>query len=1189
MKYHKIFLLIFLVLQLCHFWGSPQESFGQYHFDSWTTADGLPQNGIRGITQTPDGYVWSTTFDGLVRFDGVRFMTFNKSNTKGIINNRFSGIYCHQDGTLYAFSAESGTLTIYKNGVFNSYTDEQVPERYIESIAPYKGELGVLVVGGENYDRSWYFLRDGQFVYSETLDKITHTFEHVGINGARWILSKKNITEIHHDQSTVYDDRLDYLQYTRPILLDSKGGLWLGGFKLSYLKDGKVENFPAEQYGFPKNGNFHQFWEEEDGSVWFANGGLSGEGIGLVRYQDGKFSSFGKESGLSDSSIFAVFKDREGIIWLATNKGLNRFRKQIIKTYNSQNGLSSSEVYPMLRDSKDQIWIGTTKGLTIYRDGKFEPVKLHQTDKNPPEWLKWKDKEVAVQSLWEDPNGKIWIGVGGALYVAENSNIRLINEGHHVYAIRHDRAGNVWAATNKGVLLFQDYQQKAFYAVAAGRPNEMMTTIYEDSQGRLWFGGFAGLFEFKDGKFINYTTKEGLTGNYVRSIYEDADGVLWIGTYGEGLSRFKYGQFVNYKAENGLFTNDVFAIQEDRRGNFWISSNRGIYRVNRQELNDFADKKIDKIHSIGYGKEDGMLNDECNGGRQPASLTDKDGNFWFPSQDGVVVVNSERETYNSLPPPVVIESATVEKKEVDISHGLSVKAGDRNIEINFTALSLIKSDQIKFKYKLEGHDEEWVDAGTRRTAYYSYLPPGNYQFLVKAANSEGIWNENGTKMDLIQQPFFYQTKSFYILCSAVGILSLFIIWRISVHQLVLRERKLERLVREKTDELHQLANSDGLTKIGNRHRFKQFLAEEWHRADLNKSQISLILLDIDHFKLYNDEYGHQAGDNCLEKVAKALAESVNSPTDLVARFGGEEFVIILGKSDSERALNIAEQVKENVGNLKIPHVKSLTSKYLTISIGVATIFANSGTTENQLIKAADDSLYRAKKTGRNKIELVDLTKDNSGENSLSLKVISGDSLTNKKETNDSAALTKKDFVLSNGSIAAAEMEEPIATKRKTINFQFSKVTGSKLFSIVFISTCLFVISVIAIPNLLSNRQSANEGAAISSLRTLHGAQLTFQATTGNGKYGTIEELSRNNLIDSLLGTGEKSGYKFNIKLVTEENNEVNFEITAEPITPEGFFATGTKSFYIGGEGLIYYNTGGQSGNRINPGTPLDNY
>ena len=244
----------------------------------------------------------------------------------------------------------------------------------------------------------------------------------------------------------------------------------------------------------------------------------------------------------------------------------------------------------------------------------------------------------------------------------------------------------------------------------------------------MWFGGLGGLTVYAEGKLTNYTTKEGLVGNYVRSIYEDAEGTLWIGTYGEGMSRFKNGKFVNYRAKDGLYNDGVFAIEEDARGNFWISSNRGIYRVKRRELNEFAEGKIARIGSVGYGTGDGMRSSECNGGRQPASLTDKDGRFWFPTQDGVVVIEPGNERANDLPPSVVIESATVERESADIRRGVIVPPGRENVEINYTGISLIKSEQIRFRHKLEGHDPDWIDAGTRRTAYYSYLPPGQYRF-----------------------------------------------------------------------------------------------------------------------------------------------------------------------------------------------------------------------------------------------------------------------------------------------------------------------------------------------------------------------------------------------------------------------------------------------------------------------------
>jgi diguanylate cyclase (GGDEF)-like protein len=957
--------------------------FGQYRFDSWTTDNGLPQNGVREITQTPDGYLWFTTFDGLVRFDGVKFTTFNKGNTKGIINNRFTGVYCDKDGTLYATTMEDGVLTIYRNGTFTSYTSKQVPERYIDIFREDEnGELKFKVDTGDHLTETWYSLKDGKFVFKEKLENKNIKIKTDGKTGKVWTISKNETIESQNGNTTVYPHEIKIFDSSINYLEDSTGGLWLGGTSLTYLKDGKKQQF-GEKEGFPHNSDFHSFWEESDGSFWFANGGRTSPGLGLVRYKDGQFSVFGKDLGLTDTNIQHIFRDRENNVWLGTGKGLNRLKKSVITTQSIEHGLSDSEVYPIYKDSKNNIWVGTAKGLNIYRDGKFEPVNFKQSGKVYSEVAIWKNNAMSIQSLFEDSNGKMWIGVAGGIFIAENGKAEMlkVSEGYHVHCILEDQKGNVWAATNKGILRFNNYKLTKSYSIEDGLRNEFLSLIFEDSHGDLWFGGFGGLSKFKDEKFINYTKEDGLAGNYVRSIYEDNEGTFWIGTYDEGLSRFKEGHFVNYRIEDGLFNNGVFAIQEDHRGYFWISSNGGIYRVKRQELNDFADGKVSQLNSIGYGKQDGMLNNECNGGRQPASLKDEDGKFWFPTQDGVAIVDPKVESYNPLPPSVVIESATVEREKVKINNNnLIIEPGQKNIEIKFTGISLIKSEQIKFKYRLEGHDPDWIDADDNRTAYYSYLPHGNYVFRVKAANSDGIWNEEGATLNLELKPFFYQTTWFYLLCIGVGFFALFVVWKISVYQFEARERRLAKLVDEKTEELkianlelQHLVNSDGLTAIGNRRRFEEFLAEEWKRARRSNTEISMILIDIDHFKLFNDTYGHLEGDESLKKVAEALKNTVNRPTDLVARFGGEEFAIIMGGTDAEGALIIAKEAFENVNNLQIPHKESETCGHLTISIGVATIFAKNDLTEAELIKAADDALYQAKENGRNQIVCSDLT------------------------------------------------------------------------------------------------------------------------------------------------------------------------------------------------------------------------
>ncbi len=952
----------------------------QFHFDSWTTDNGLPQNGIREITQTPDGYLWFTTFDGLVRFDGVRFTTFNKGNTKGIANNRFTTIYSDPQGTLFASTMEDGVLTIFKNGSFISYSSEKVPGHYIKAIKPdEKGEVRFLSEDDDHITESWYYLRDGEFEFIERADKLKTQFEHRGQYGSNWTITKSEIIEERDGVRKVFPHNTEAFDFQRDAFEDSTGSLWIGGKSVHRLRNGKIEQF-GESVGIPESSDYHFFWEEADGSVWFASGGQTAPGVGLIRYKDDKFEVFGKDEGLSESRIYSVFKDRESNMWLATNKGINRLRKNVISAYSTADGLDNAEVYPIYKDSRDTIWIGTVTGLNIYRDGKFEEVLLKQADQVVPEHIRWRNGAMSVQAIFEDSNGKMWIGVNGAIFIVENGIATVLDaEGYHGFSIFEDKGGSIWVASNRGVLRFVDYKRTNVYLQNDGLPNDFMTVVFQDSNGRLWFGGLGGLTEFKDGKFINYNDQVGLAGNYVRSIYEDAEGTLWVGTYDEGISRFKDGKFSNIKASDGLVNNGVFAIEEDLKGNFWISSNQGIYRVNRKELNDFADGKIAKVNSVGYGKADGMLSSECNGGRQPASAKDKDGKFWFPTQEGIVVVDPSIETVNTLPPSVVVESATVERNPINISNGLTIEPGQKNIEIKYTGISLIKSDQVRFKYKLEGHDPDWIDAGTQRSAYYSYLPHGDYRFSVIAANSDGVWSETPTSLNLTLKPYFYQTKWFYLLIAAIVGLALFAIWKFSVYRLQARERLLKRLVSERTKELNlanenllKLANLDALTEIPNRRRLEEFLHHEWSRAARFENEISLIMIDIDHFKLFNDTYGHQAGDECLKKVAAALSSTINRPTDIVARFGGEEFVIVLGVTDVEGTMNVAESVMKEIEKLQIPHASSTSDAFVTVSIGVATTFSEPGISEQDLIKAADKALYFAKENGRNQIKTFDI-------------------------------------------------------------------------------------------------------------------------------------------------------------------------------------------------------------------------
>jgi ligand-binding sensor domain-containing protein len=322
--------------------------------------------------------------------------------------------------------------------------------------------------------------------------------------------------------------------------------------------------------------------------------------------------------------------------------------------------LAGKEVYPILQTRDGDILIGAVGGVSRFQDGHFTRI--------------WSTDQFSYsQALWEDPGGQLWIGHIGNMTRLNKGKTQLVpGSPGTVYAIRPERLGNVWVGGNGGLVQFRDNKIIANFSMANGLPGNDVKEIYESRDGALWIATYGGLAHFKDGKFTSWTIKEGLASNSVRSIYEDADGTLWIGTYDGGLSRFRNGKFFNYTTANGLFNNGVFAILEDRRGNFWISCNKGIYRISRRELNEFAAGKVAQINSIVYGKSDGMRSTECNAGRQPSAIIAKDGKLWFPTQDGVAVIDPQGVSANSIAPPVAIESVAVDRNNVAFTGSLQI-------------------------------------------------------------------------------------------------------------------------------------------------------------------------------------------------------------------------------------------------------------------------------------------------------------------------------------------------------------------------------------------------------------------------------------------------------------------------------------------------------------------------------------
>jgi hypothetical protein len=336
----------------------------------------------------------------------------------------------------------------------------------------------------------------------------------------------------------------------------------------------------------------------------------------------------------------------------------------------------------------------------------------------------------------------------------------------------------------------------------------------------------SGLNRFEDGRFFNYSTRNGLSHNAVRALYEDDSGALWIGTYGGGLNRFKNGTFAAITTEHGLYDNVVSCILEDQRGFFWMSCNRGVYSVAKQELNDFADGKIQAVTCTYYNKADGMKTAECNGGFQPAGWKTTDGKLWFPTIRGVVVIDPHQVTINQKSPPVIVEKMMVDGNAIDLHRKKELSPGVKSFEFHYTGLSFPAPERVRFRFKLEGLEDKWREVGTRRVAYYNQIPPGHYTFRVKACNNDGVWNETGAAVSFYLKPYFFQTGWFYGLCALAAVLLVFTGYRLRIRQLKARGKELSLMVESRT---MQLAEQAGKLKVMDRVK-SRFFANISHDA-----------------------------------------------------------------------------------------------------------------------------------------------------------------------------------------------------------------------------------------------------------------------------------------------------------------------------------------------------------------------
>ena len=954
---------------------------------TWSTEEGLPQSSANSIIQDRRGYLWIATFAGLARFDGVRFETFTTARSPDLGSDRLLTLFEDRDGTLWIGTERDG-VTLLRDGTFRRLAvPAGMPNGGVATFA--QGPAGDLWVGTS---RGLLRIRDdavvARYAMEDGLPGNLVRAVLVDPDGSLWIGTSGGLARMDAGGRLAAAPEIagmDVWQGIHTLLRDRDGSLWIGADQGLFHLVGEA----AERISLQGHYAVRTLLQSRDGALWIGT-----DPGGLYRLADGELERYSTDDGLPADNAVALLQDREGNVWIGTTGGgLHELSPGPAVPYGAQQGLLGLPALPIVSDgtAAGGIWVGLNCGGVAHLTAAGTTV-LGESDGL---------LNTCVWSLLRDPDGTLWIGTyGRGLHRLRPglSPPRIEALGgppsteRVVRAIIRDRSGTLLVGTDSG--LFRLDETEGTFELVPGTGSLGIYFLDSEPDGALWLGTDDGVHVVgPDGRVRRLRLLGWPEQTLVRAIHRDARGILWIGTYGAGLFRVGGERATHFGTDNGLPDDVVSRILEDHHGRFWMTGNRGVFRVDREQLDQLAAGERVSLNTTLYGASHGMLTSECNGGGQPAGLLTADGTLWVPTVDGIVRIDTENLVTNRLAPPVLIESVTLDGRTIDLSQPVVLPPRARNLEIHYTALSFVAPKRVRFKYRLVGFDASWVDAGTRRVAYYPLIPSGEHEFQVIAANEDGVWNTQGAGLRFKAEPGLERTPWPYLVGLALLALLTWSTVRLRMRAVHARHTELEREVETRTEELldtkreleeanrilQQLAVEDPLTGVANRRAFEERLDLEWRRASRERSPLGVLMVDLDRFKAYNDSLGHAKGDECLIRVAHSLATGLRRAGDLLARYGGEELAAILPDTDTEELETLAESLRRGIEELAIRHPNSPVSDRVTVSVGGASIVPAHHENPGRLVRAADRALYGAKRAGKNccrihqpaELELVD--------------------------------------------------------------------------------------------------------------------------------------------------------------------------------------------------------------------------
>jgi signal transduction histidine kinase/ligand-binding sensor domain-containing protein len=763
----------------------PSTPLGNLGRQTWARESGLPQNTVQALVQTRDGFLWLGTEAGLVRFDGIAFQIFDRTSNPALPGSDIRCLLESSDGSLWI--GTSGGLARWKDGKMTPFTTQDgLPGN------------GILSLGQGKDGKLWLWTDQGpaqqsgaRFVPVTNPDNFPHTAlpSLSGDSGAQpfeqrlpdGVVVKGSRTELEFTEPTKSSGMPARLEVGREltgsriqsVLADREGTLWIGTNEgLVRWDEGKVERFPATD---PlATASVLALMEDREHNLWV---GTETDGLEILR--DQRFHVLDTRQGVSSDSITTVVDDEKGTLWVGTQEdGLNAVHwngNKIgnVDTLTVKNGLASDVILALAAAPNGDLWVGTPDGLNRIHDRNF--ATFTSVDGLPDDF---------IRSLLVDKDGSLWIGTRHGLTHWMNTD-------------------GTSAATGAG-------ERMETFTKADGLGSDLVGSMTRDAAGDLWIATLSGLSRLHAGKIRNFTTADGLSSNVVTALLPRTDGSLLIGTQDRGWNLWDGHRFFQL-TNNGRSTFGsaaIHAILDDGRDHLWFATGDGISRCT---LGGAGNRPAGLCSDwLEFGTADGLSTLEMAGNSHPSAWHSRDGLLWFATAKGLVEVDPEHFPVNELAPPLVLERFAVDDVDEPLRGGegsTRVKAGHVHFEFDYAGLSFTAPQKVRYRYRLVGFDRSWTEAGARRAAYYTNIPPGRYTFRVQAANNDGVWNTTGAAFSFELRPHFYQTLWFYILLVAItaGCVALLIRQRLrhaeDEFRAVLGERN--RIAREIHDTLAQ--------------------------------------------------------------------------------------------------------------------------------------------------------------------------------------------------------------------------------------------------------------------------------------------------------------------------------------------------------------------------------------------------